>query len=181
MSAETYLLDLTIAKPLVTFSRRGQRIDYWRWRVNESEQCRQPLYETWLWRLERGVQRRGTGSLAGVLLLPLFSNGKDLTVFSFCREEANGEEDNKKVENRRETGQSQFLEEIGEVAVQLTDQPWLEGPHHQSTADTDRCVHGSSDCQSFSWEMLNKIVHRKWGNWSGDGNMGRVREGWRKC
>lgn len=44
-------------------------------------------------------------------------------MFSFCREEANGEEDNKKVENRRETGQSQFLEEIGEVAVQLTDQP----------------------------------------------------------
>lgn len=42
----------------------------------------------------RGTSRRRTGSSADVLLMPYNSNGKDLKVFLFCREEINGSEEN---------------------------------------------------------------------------------------
>lgn len=71
----------------------------------------------------RGAYTEDLGHQQMFFCCHCFLMGKTFFLFLFCREEANGEEDNKTVENRRETGQSKLLEDIGEVAVQLTDQP----------------------------------------------------------
>lgn len=149
MSAETYLLDLTIAQPLVTFSRRGQRIDYWRWSKwnwgSAGSPCRRLDFDGW-----RGEYREEDLGHQQMFCFHCFLMGKTFFLFLFYREEAN-----KRVENRRETGQSKFLEEIGEVAVQLADQPWLEGTHHQSM--TTRGKGWRWHRQMCTWEQLLSV------------------------
>lgn len=60
------------------------------------------------------------------------------------------------------------LEGIREVALQLSDEPWIGATHHQSMmtrhkdcTHADKCVHGSNYYLSFSRNILNKTVHRK--------------------